>query len=885
MNSSYNHKEHSKNWTDVYKEKKYYLPNYKLPYAYCITIPPPNITGRLHMGHAFQCTLMDILIRYYKMCGYNTLWKFGTDHAGIATQILLEQRFNSKDIDLLKVKANSWKFEAISNIKDQMKNLGFFINWNTPRFTLDNHFSYAVKHAFIKLYKDNFIYRDTKLVNWDMSLKTAISDLETVYKSVVSKLYYIKYYIKESSEFLVIATTRPETIFADVAIAINPNDSRYSKYKGLKVLVPFSNREIPVIFDSNVDIKFGTGCLKVTPAHDFKDFEMGQIHKLPIINIFTDDGFLNHNAPVGYQGLSINIARKKVIVELQKAEKIVNVLEYNGTVPIGDRTGNVIEPFLTAQWYLNVKGLLEPVYNALHSDKIKITPVKWKKVFLNWLDNMKDWCISRQIWWGHQIPIWYDDNNNHYVGNNIKDIITSYNLPIDINLRQDKDVLDTWFSSALWPFASLGWPSNKIEFMKFYPTNMLVTGFDIIFFWVIRMIMFGIYFTGTVPFKEIYVHGLIRDSKGSKMSKTKGNVIDPLDVVYGISNMDLKTKYTNNLMNIKMKKTIMQNIDLNYPNGIESYGVDSLRLCLASMSTDNNSLKMDLRNVEKYKHFCNKLWNAGKFLKQFSYLPNKIIRRSFYDKYILIYWNEIKSIIINCIEQRFFSRAVDYIYNFFWSEFCDWFIELSKTFRLSKKYYYFNNKNITLVFKEFLIILSPFAPIITEEIWCKNYNNDSELINEKYPSVSNVSFVSIDHDVTVKFKQLVIFIRKNNCLKNNDKVLFIFIVNITSCRFLEKVLGFICERLKIIKVKLVYFDTTIIDEIKFNFDDIVFISKKNNVSNVNIRSNNSILVKIDRLKKLLNDVDFKRKAPLSIVHAKELELTLLLNELDKLSDN
>jgi valyl-tRNA synthetase len=482
MKKIFNEKQLSKNWYKEWENKNYFIPDYKKEKNYCITIPPPNITGTLHMGHAFQCTIMDILIRYHKMNNFCTLWKMGTDHAGIATQILIEQKIKeNKNIDK-QLYTEKWKKKSNKTIKKQLKKIGCALNWKTSRFTLDNHFSYAVKTAFIKLYEEELIYKTKKLVNWDTKLKTAISDLEVIHEEIDSELFYIKYKIKNKEDYVIIATTRPETMFADVAIAINPKDKRYKKIKNNSVTIPITNKTIPIIEDENVDIKYGSGCLKITPGHDFQDFEIGKKHNLPIINIIKKDGTTNENVPKEYQNLTITDARKKIkkhLIELNLIEKIE--IKKN-KIPKADRSNSVIEPLITEQWYIKTKPLAYPVYKEMKNNKIKILPIKWKKIFFNWLDNIKDWCISRQIWWGHKIPIWYDTYKNQYTGYNANNIIKKYKIDPNEKLTQDENVLDTWFSSALWPFASLGWPNNTTEYKKMYPTNTLVTGFDIIFF-------------------------------------------------------------------------------------------------------------------------------------------------------------------------------------------------------------------------------------------------------------------------------------------------------------------------------------------------------------------------------------------------------------------
>lgn len=748
MKKTFDYKNLSKNWYKEWENKNYFIPDYKKTKSYCITIPPPNITGTLHMGHAFQCTLMDVLIRFYKMNNYKILWKMGTDHAGIATQILIEQKIkNNINIDKI-LYTNKWKKIANKKIKNQLKKLGCALNWKTNRFTLDKHFSYAVKTAFIKLYNDNLIYKTQKLVNWDTKLKTAISDLEVQHEENLCEIFYIKYeLVNEKNKYITIATTRPETIFADVALAVNPNDIRYSNLKNKQVYVPLTKKIISIIAEDKVDINYGTGCLKITPGHDFLDFEISEKHKLPIINILTLDGKLNELVPNEYQNLTVEAARKKIKEHLKNLDLIEKIEIKKIKVPKADRSNSIIEPLITEQWYIKTLPLAVPVYDQIKNNKIKIFPIKWKKIFFNWLENIKDWCISRQIWWGHKIPIWYDKNKIEYTGYSSKYIIKKYKLDPNTVLEQDQNVLDTWFSSALWPFASLGWPKKNIEYNNMYPTNTLVTGFDIIFFWAIKMMMFGIKFTSKMPFKEIYIHGLIRDNLGNKMSKTKGNVLDPMDIINGITKENLIKKQTSNLLNEKTLTNVINYTKSQFPNGIESFGTDALRLAFCSIATDNIAIKLDLDKVKTYKSFCTKLWNAAIFIqnntKQKIYIKNITCS---YNKYIYYVWQTTKKEIKKNLKKRKFHLATEYIYNFFWNNFCNWHIECTKIILQEKKYnietYSLNEK----IFKELLKILHPFAPYITEEIWF-NLKQKKNIFNEKYPKINNIYYLNIEKKI------------------------------------------------------------------------------------------------------------------------------------------
>ncbi len=778
MKNIFNEKNLSQNWYKDWENKNFFIPDYKKEKKYCITIPPPNITGNLHMGHAFQCTLMDILIRYYKMNNFCTLWKMGTDHAGIATQILIEQKIKENDkIDKNKY-TKKWKKKSNKNIKNQLKKIGCLLNWKTSRFTLDNHFSYAVKTAFIRLYEDKLIYKTNKLVNWDTKLNTAISDLEVIHEEINSELFYIKYKIENQSEYITIATTRPETIFADVAIAINPQDKRYIKIKKKNVHIPIINRLIPIIEDDSVDMTYGSGCLKITPGHDFNDFEIGKKHNLSTISILNKNGITNENVPKEYQNLTSINARKKIKNELIELNCIEKIDIIKNKIPKADRSNSIIEPIITEQWYIKTKPLADNVYKEIKKNKIKILPIKWKKIFFNWLENIKDWCISRQIWWGHKIPVWYDKNDNEYVGYTEKHVRRKYNIS-EHELIQDKNVLDTWFSSALWPFASLGWPNNKIEYANFYPTSTLITGFDIIFFWAIKMMMFGLKFTNKMPFKEIYIHGLIKDNLGNKMSKTKGNVLDPLDIINGITKEQLIKKQTSNLINNNLKEKIINYTKNQFPKGIEAFGTDALRLTFCSISTENISIKLDLEKIKTYKSFCTKLWNAATFINNIKIKNKNITYKKIkvtYNKYIYFCWQKTKIDIKKNIKNRKFHILIENIYNFFWSNFCSWHIECSKILLKNKKYKKETIKTNLIIFKELLKILHPLAPYITEEIW-KSMKEKYNLIREKYPKIkhkNNYNILLLDKvkNISSKIRSL-----RN---KSNKKILSMNINDITN---------------------------------------------------------------------------------------------------------
>ena len=728
MEKQYHPIEVEEKWVKIWSERK--VSNPASADSFSQVIPPPNVTGTLHMGHSFQYAIMDFYTRYHHMNGKNSYWQVGSDHAGIATQMVVENNLSKKNIsrnDLGREKfleeVWSWKDYSEKNITSQIKRLGCTVDWNKYRFTLDDGCNEAVIKAFTELYRKDKIYRGYRLVNWDPSLKTAVSDLEVVRQEKEGLLWHIKYSLEDSNDFLVVATTRPETMFGDMAVAVNPNDERYKNLIGKKIVLPFVGRKIPILGDEYVDMEFGTGCLKITPGHDFNDYEIGKkysLHevdgevqiskesdKFQPINIFNDDAWSNDNVPEPFNNLDRFKVRKLVLEKLKELDLLIKEEKHQISIPRGERSNIVIEPKLSYQWYVKTSEMAKKANNAVNNGEIKFHPENWIKTYFNWMNNIEDWCISRQIWWGHRIPAWYDDENNVYVGYDENEVRNYYELG-DIKLSQDEDVLDTWFSSSLWPFSSLGWPEETEDFKKHFPTSLLVTGFDIIFFWVARMMMMSLEFTGQIPFKDVYVTGLIRDENGQKMSKSKGNIIDPLDLIYGISQDDLVKKRTSNLMQEGISQKIEKKTRNQFPKGIESYGTDALRMSFFSMATHTKDISFELGRLKGYRNFCNKIWNAARFIDGYPKEKDSFKSENDNDKWIYDEFVKTKDQINKNIKDYRLDFAVNEVYEFFWSKFCDVYIEECKKSG--------ETSNLRPLLKEILHLLHPFAPFITEEI-------------------------------------------------------------------------------------------------------------------------------------------------------------------------
>ncbi len=736
------------------------------PNAYCIMLPPPNVTGSLHMGHAFQHTIMDILTRYHRGKGEQTLWQPGTDHAGIATQMVVERQLAAKDITRHDVgrekfieKIWDWKEQSGGTITSQMRRMGASVDWEKERFTMDDGLSNAVKKVFIQLHKEGLIYRGKRLVNWDPVLHTAVSDLEVISTEEQGSLWHMRYPITDTDEVMVVATTRPETMLGDSAVAVHPDDERYAHLVGKTINLPLTDRKIPIIADDYVDMDFGTGCVKITPAHDFNDYEMGQRHNLEVINILTDDAKINDTVKSTYTGMDRFVARKQIVKDLDEQGLLEKIDPHKLMVPRGDRSNAVIEPYLTDQWFVKVAPLAQPAIDAVKKGEIRFIPENWDKTYYNWMENIEDWCISRQIWWGHRIPAWYDENGNIFVADSLEE--AQKQAGEGVTLRQDEDVLDTWFSSALWPFSTLGWPEKTPDLARFYPTDVLVTGFDIIFFWVARMIMFGLKFTGEVPFKDIYITGLIKDGQGQKMSKSKGNVLDPIDLIDGISLEDLLKKRTQGMMQPKMAEKIKKQTKKEFSDGIPAFGTDALRFTFAALASFGRDIKFDLKRVEGYRNFCNKLWNASRFvlMKLEGETIDTNAKLSTADEWILSRLQGTKTKVEKHLKDYRLDLMSQELYEFVWGDYCDWYLELSKPLLADEKTKAGTQATLIKVLNEMVTLLHPIIPFITEEIFeqCNTIldKDNQSLITQAYPQVES-QLISEQSEMEIKWLQTFI---------------------------------------------------------------------------------------------------------------------------------
>ncbi|HAS3165823.1 TPA: valine--tRNA ligase [Vibrio cholerae] len=751
---------------DLYKtweEQGYFKPHGDTSKdAYSIMIPPPNVTGSLHMGHAFQDTIMDTLIRCQRMKGKNTLWQVGTDHAGIATQMVVERKIAAEEgktkhdygRDAFIDKIWEWKAESGGTITKQLRRLGASVDWDRERFTMDDGFYKAVQEVFVRLYKDDLIYRGKRLVNWDPKLHTAISDLEVENKETKGHMWHFRYPLADGvktadgKDYIVVATTRPETMLGDTGVAVNPEDPRYKDLIGKEIILPIVGRRIPIVGDEHADMEKGTGCVKITPAHDFNDYEVGKRHNLPMINIFTFDANIRDVAevfntkgeasdaysgelPAKYQGMERFAARKAIVAEFEQLGLLQEIKDHDLTVPYGDRGGVVIEPMLTDQWYVRAGILAKPAVEAVENGDIQFVPKQYENMYFSWMRDIQDWCISRQLWWGHRIPAWYDEQGNVFVGRNEEEVRAENNIAADVALRQDDDVLDTWFSSALWTFGTLGWPEKTPELNVFHPTDVLVTGFDIIFFWVARMIMMTMHFCkdedgkAQVPFKTVYVTGLIRDENGDKMSKSKGNVLDPIDMIDGIDLESLVAKRTGNMMQPQLAAKIEKNTRKTFENGIEAYGTDSLRFTLAAMASTGRDINWDMKRLEGYRNFCNKLWNASRYVlmnteeQDCGFAAGAELEYSLADKWIESQFELAAKEFNGHIDNFRLDMAANTLYEFIWNQFCDWYLELTKPvlWKGTEAQQRATRRTLISVLEKTLRLAHPVIPYITETIW------------------------------------------------------------------------------------------------------------------------------------------------------------------------
>ncbi|GHW39278.1 valyl-tRNA synthetase [Vibrio cholerae] len=751
---------------DLYKtweEQGYFKPHGDTSKdAYSIMIPPPNVTGSLHMGHAFQDTIMDTLIRCQRMKGKNTLWQVGTDHAGIATQMVVERKIAAEEgktkhdygRDAFIDKIWEWKAESGGTITKQLRRLGASVDWDRERFTMDDGFYKAVQEVFVRLYKDDLIYRGKRLVNWDPKLHTAISDLEVENKETKGHMWHFRYPLADGvktadgKDYIVVATTRPETMLGDTGVAVNPEDPRYKDLIGKEIILPIVGRRIPIVGDEHADMEKGTGCVKITPAHDFNDYEVGKRHQLPMINILTFDANIRDAAevfnsngeasnaydteiPAKYQGMERFAARKAIVAEFEQLGLLQEIKDHDLTVPYGDRGGVVIEPMLTDQWYVRAGILAKPAVEAVENGDIQFVPKQYENMYFSWMRDIQDWCISRQLWWGHRIPAWYDEQGNVFVGRNEAEVRAENNIAADVALRQDDDVLDTWFSSALWTFGTLGWPEKTPELKVFHPTDVLVTGFDIIFFWVARMIMMTMHFCkdedgkAQVPFKTVYVTGLIRDENGDKMSKSKGNVLDPIDMIDGIDLESLVAKRTGNMMQPQLAAKIEKNTRKTFENGIEAYGTDSLRFTLAAMASTGRDINWDMKRLEGYRNFCNKLWNASRYVlmnteeQDCGFAAGAELEYSLADKWIESQFELAAKEFNGHIDNFRLDMAANTLYEFIWNQFCDWYLELTKPvlWKGTEAQQRATRRTLITVLEKTLRLAHPVIPYITETIW------------------------------------------------------------------------------------------------------------------------------------------------------------------------
>ena len=886
---------------------------------YCILLPPPNVTGSLHMGHAFQHTIMDALTRYHRMKGNNTLWQCGTDHAGIATQMVVERQLDAQgksrhDLgrEAFVEKIWEWKEHSGGTITEQMRRLGTSPDWEREVFTMDDNLSKAVTEVFVKLYQDGLIYRGKRLVNWDPVLHTAVSDLEVLNEEEAGSMWHMRYPLGDGSGELVVATTRPETMLGDTAVAVHPDDERYQNYIGKNVKLPITGRLIPIIADDYVDQEFGTGCVKITPAHDFNDYDMGKRHNLDMINILTDDAKLNDTVPEAYRGLDRFDARAKIVDDLEASGVLVKVEPHSLKVPRGDRSGAVIEPYLTDQWYVAVESLAKPAIEAVESGEIRFVPENWNKTYYQWMHNIQDWCISRQLWWGHRIPAWYDNQGNFYVGQDEARIRAENHLDDSVELRQDEDVLDTWFSSALWPFATMGWPEETPELETFVPSSVLVTGFDIIFFWVARMIMMTKKFTGKIPFKDIYITGLIRDEHGDKMSKSKGNVLDPIDLIDGISLDALVEKRTGGMMQPQKAEKIAKRTRKQFPDGIASYGTDALRFTFAAMASTSRDINFDMGRVEGYRNFCNKIWNASRFVLMNTETEDtgkgasaNEVELSVADRWIWSRFYQTVDDFEKAITQYRFDIAAQALYEFTWNQFCDWYLELTKPILNSEQSTEAQRRGtrhtLVNVIEHLMRLLHPVMPFITDTIWHRvapltdcDYIDTSSVMIQAFPSIPDTGIDQTVLDDVEWLKKVIVGIRniRGEMDISPNKPLAVMLRN-ASEQDIERVNAlqlYLTRMAKLEDIKVLSAEeqapasaSAIVGEMEVLIPMAGLIDKDAELARIN-KAIEKIEKDVQRTQGKLNNENFVSKAPAAVIEKEQQKLADATQQLQKLQE-
>ena len=913
MDKTYQPQAIEQSWYQTWEEKGYFKPSGDNTLgSYCIMIPPPNVTGSLHMGHGFQEAIMDALIRYNRMKGKNTLWQVGTDHAGIATQMVVERLLDAEGTNRHELgrekfieKVWEWKEHSGGTITQQLRRLGASPDWSRERFTMDHGFYDAVQEVFVRLYEDGLIYRGNRLVNWDPKLHTAISDLEVESKEEKGHLWHFRYPLSDGTGSLVVATTRPETMLGDTAVAVHPEDERYTHLIGKTITLPLVDREIPIIGDEYVDKEFGSGCVKITPAHDFNDYEIGIRHQLPMINIFNQDAHINSNAPENYQGMERFAARKQVVEDLEALDLIEKIEDHTLKVPRGDRSHVVIEPYLTNQWYVKTAPLAEKAIEAVEDGSIQFVPKQYENMYFSWMRDIQDWCISRQLWWGHRIPAWYDADGNIYVARTEKEAREKYQLDAELTLTQDEDVLDTWFSSGLWTFGTLGWPEDTDDLKTFHPTDVLVTGFDIIFFWVARMIMLTLYFRQEVPFHTVYVHGLVRDNHGQKMSKSKGNVLDPIDLIDGIELDPLVSKRTTGLMDPRMAPTIEKNTRQDYPDGISTYGTDALRYTYYSLASTGRDINFDVGRIEGFRNFCNKIWNAARYVlmnceDQDCGVNDEPVELSLADRWIISRLQQAEKAVKEGLESYRLDLASQALYDFIWNEYCSWYLELSKPVlwdeNATMEQKRGTRRTLIRVLETTLRLAHPMIPFITEEIWQKvkvlTGKNGETIMHAPFP-LCNESKIDEQAITDIEWLKLVITgvrsIRKEMTI--NDKVklpLYFANGNHEDKQRLENNRQFLTKLANLEDIQWLSTDeeapmsaTALAGEMEILVPMAGFIDKDAELCRLDkeIEKYNK---EIQRLNGKLSNANFVDKAPSAVVEKEKEKLSAAESALDKL---